>query len=187
MPTQEELINQQFAQARQGLGQKKKQAVEELQMGVNRRQAMGGLTGGAALKAQQKGAQGLEDVFGQNEAALGAAQAQSQQQAQAQKEAMQFQTGERESSQKFAGEQAGLGREQQQKQFESAFGLQNKQFDESRRQFDEQLRYQLKEFSENQVTNFINAMTAFDKTGLGDPNRFNQLAAALQRIRGMTL
>lgn len=185
MATQQELIEEQFAQATKGLAQKRKQAEEEALMGVNRQAAMGGLTGGGAIKAKQKAQQGLEDVFGGQMTQLEGQKAAASQAAQAQKEQQEFASEEAAKQRLFTAGESALTRGQQQQQFESAFGLQNKQFDESRRQFDEQLKYQLKEFTENQITNFINAMTAFDKAGLGDANKFNQLAAAINRVRGM--
>lgn len=317
MATQEELILKQFSGARQKLAQQRKSAEQELQQGLNRRQAISGMSGGTALKAQTKARKQLEEGFSTAQADLEGQEAGQLRQAQSEAEAKEFArqereasqafgagesqkarefgTSEREASQAFGSEQAAqqrsfaqqerlaqqefaageaalgrqftsqerqavqdfqeaqrlgaqdfasaesaLGRQfttqerqaiqafqegqadiqrqfqteerlgaqdfgaeqagrqrlfqsveaekerlQQAAQFETAFGLQQRTFDENKRQFDQQLQYQLSELAENKLTNFINAMTALDKQLGTDRTKYTNLIDRINELRNL--
>jgi hypothetical protein len=192
MGSQEDLILQQYSAARQKLAQQQKVQGEEAQQGLARRQAMGGLTGGAAAKALEKTQTGLAEQYGNANADLSAAQAKALQDVQAQKEAQAYATSERVAGQEFAGSEAEKGRQYgtqerlgtqqfaggeaekqrafQQEQFNKTFGLQQNQFNEAKRQFDQQMGFSLKELDENKKTNLINAAVAMDASGIGSRN-----------------
>jgi len=95
-----------------------------------------------------------------------------------------FASGERQASQQFASSESQRQEQIQKSQFGQTYGLQMKQFNESKDQFKKQMDFQMSEFSENKRTNLINAMTAFEKSGLGNPERFNQILNSVNRIRG---
>lgn len=183
MPTSQELINQQFAEAGKGLLQKRKQAEDQLGQAVARRQAMGGLTGGAALKAQSKGAQQLEEAFGAQEAALQSEKARTSLAAQEAETQRQFGAAEAEKGRTFQATQAEKDRAQQKDQFEKTFGLQQQQFAETARQFNEGMRFQWAELDENQVSNFINALTALRNVDVTSWQGIEPTADAVTRLR----
>lgn len=111
MPTQEELILKQFAGARQKLGQQKKTAAQELERGLGRQAVIGGLKGGAAIKARAKALKGLEEGFSTAQSELEGAEAGELRAATADKEAKQFAREERLGSQDFAAAESQRGRE----------------------------------------------------------------------------
>src|SRR4051812_20871884 len=104
-PNQQDLVLQQYSAARQQLAQRKKTAEQQLGTDLQRRQAVGGLTGGAVVKGQQLGEKSINDTFGTQDQAINQQQAQALQQIQATKEAQQFQTGERVAGQQFVASQ----------------------------------------------------------------------------------
>lgn len=111
MATQEELILKQFASQRQALGQRQAKAADEMKQGLQRRQAIGGLTGGSAIKAANKAQKNLESEFATQESAIGGQEAEALRRAKSEEEAKQFAREERLGSQDFGAQQAQLGRE----------------------------------------------------------------------------
>lgn len=209
MADQNELIAQQYGAAKQNLLQKQKVAQEDAQMGVNRNLAITGLSGGAALKAQQKANRNVNETFAGAQTDLEGQQAKALQDVQAQKEAQAFQSSERQAGQTFAGTQAELqrqygtqerlggqqfqagetaaSRQQQESQFARQYGLQNQQFEEARNQFSQQMNYQWQELDENKRTNLVNTLIALDKSGLSDTNYLFRLLGSRNIIRGQGL
>lgn len=185
MPTQEELVLKQFAQAKTKLGQQKKGAQDVLQQGLDRQRALTGMSGGRAIKAESKARKTLEEGFSGAEADITGQEAAALQNVAAQKEQQAFQTQEREASQQFAGGEAEKqrtfasgesekDRAEQIRQFNSQYSLQRDTFNESKNQFSQQMKFQWDEFRENQKTNMINAVNALKKSGIMDANAFNQ-------------
>lgn len=184
MATTAELIEQQFAEQKKGLGLRKKQALEEAQMGIGRRQAMGGLTGGAALKAQSKVMKDLEDVYGSQESGLAAEKARSLAGAQEAETQRQFATSERVGAQEFGSGESAKDRAQQREQFEKQHVLQQDQFRETARQFNEGMRFQWADLNESQLSNFINAMTALNHAQLGNTDNLRRITEVLETLKG---
>lgn len=73
-----QLIKQQYAQARGALRQQKQAAQDQVNMGVDRQAAISGLQGGSIMKAKENAQNTLEGTFGAQEAALGAEEASAQ-------------------------------------------------------------------------------------------------------------
>lgn len=183
------LIAEQFAKARKGLQTQKLQAIDELRARSGRQQALTGMSGGTALKAQSIAQRDLENQF------LGAEDKLSAEEAAAKIQESQYQRGEALEKQKMAQQESQFGRElgqsesqfgrqlgqqesqfgrqlsTQQEQFTKQFGLTDKQFEESKKQFAYQYNMALKEFDENQKTNFMNTMINIQKAG-GDIGRW---------------
>jgi len=67
-----ELIKQQYMAARKNLGGQRQQAQEEMQMALNRQQALTGLSGGAAIKTRENVQRSIGEGFAQAEAGLAA-------------------------------------------------------------------------------------------------------------------
>lgn len=202
MATQEELVLKQFAAARQKLDQSKKEGQQQMQDQLNRQQAITGLSGGAAMKAQKKANRALAEGFGSAEADLSAKEAEGLRAVQSEKEAREFQMSEAEKGRTFATqerlgtqdfssqeagkqrtfqqEQADVDRQIQQRQFGEQIGLQKDQFQESKRQFDSQMQFQWTEFKENQRTNIINSLTALQKAGITDMRKLEAILGVLK-------
>jgi hypothetical protein len=110
MANQEELVLKQFAAARQKLGQQQKAGLDEVEASQNRQRAITGLSGGAAMKADQKARKAFVEASSGAEADLAANEAAALQNVKAQEEQRAFQTSERLGGQEFAGTQADLQR-----------------------------------------------------------------------------
>jgi hypothetical protein len=147
-----ELLAQQFASARKGLESQKMQAIDELRAQQGRQQALTGMSGGTAMKAQAKQQRELENQFTEAEQQIGS------QEAAAKLQESQYQRSQAQQAEQF-GQQMGLSREQL-----------NANID----QFNKQLQFSEKEFTENQKTNFWNTITNVAKLGknAGDMNQF---------------
>lgn len=184
MATQEELILKQFASNRARLGQNRQTAQDQLKQGLQRRQAMGGLTGGAAIKAAAKAQKGLEQEYATQESELSGQEAEALRRNLAEKEAREFHTSERVAGQEFAASQASIDRKIQEEQFAKQYGLSIKQFDEMKRQFNQQFSFQIQELEENKKTNIINATIAAKNAGLTDPYAANKIQNIINGIYG---
>src|SRR4051812_41932497 len=79
-PTQTDLINQQFTAAQGNLNRQRQQAQDTLDMQVARQKAVGGLTGGGAIKAQELGQNQLTNTMAQSQAGLDVQKSQQLQQ-----------------------------------------------------------------------------------------------------------
>lgn len=131
-----ELLAQQFASARKGLQTQKLQATDELRASQGRQQALTGMSGGTAMKAQAKQQRELEDQF----------------------TAAEQQIGSQEAAAKLQESQYARSQAQQAEQFGQQLGLSKQQLAENARQFNKQLEFSTAELEENKKTNFWNTL-----------------------------
>lgn len=173
---QEEQLRKSYSQMRRQLGARQDVARNRLEEDLRRQEAATGGFGGASLKIRQKSLRDLETGIGEQEAGIGAQEAQQLAGLGSERASREFARQERIGSEQFAGEQNRLAREQQQKQFEATLGEQVRQFS--------------LEFDENKKTNAINAAIAIRDAGLVTPARWAQLwgspwQAAYQNVPGI--
>lgn len=101
LPSQEDLVTQQYAQVRRSLENQTRRGQQGLEERLNRQQAITGLQGGAAMKAKEKQLSTFEQEQQGVQAQVGAEEARALQSVAAQREQQAYQTGERESTQQF--------------------------------------------------------------------------------------
>lgn len=153
---QNELITKQYANMRKANQAGQIEAERQNKLNLLRNANASGGFGGAEQKLQDESNTKLQQGFAANEAGIGAQESQAKLGIGEAERQRAFQTSERLGSESFAGEQARLGREQQESQFGRSLAQAGDFFN--------------KEFGENQKTNLINAMIALKKSGFFDKN-----------------
>lgn len=129
-------------------GQAKKQQ-QTMQDAIKRRAAsLGNLNSGAVIKQQQQAIRDTGQQLRQATEGIDAAERSDIQRRRDIQEQRDFARGEREATQSFQAEQAGLTRTAQQSQFEKTFGLQSKQFEQQKTQWSENLAFQKQQLAQ---------------------------------------